>query len=472
MNENHESLNLIASTLTNSLGTTVIGNINRSGLEIQVTYPDGRAETVVSDENGDFIHKIKGDLESGTLVITAIEQGQIVGMVEAQIEMPAPVVTGVISTRDGQRFLEGHVNQPDTTVSMNLLGEEIEVVVDQNQEFEMVIPDDVLSEQIQLFCYNHKTKKSGKNSVTLGVTSKTQPIPILTDEMISEYQQRNQVNDASNESLLNSKSTAIAESESVEAKAKAAAEAKAKAELKVQAKVEAKAKADAEAKAKADAEAQAKAAADAKAKADAEAQAKAAADAKAKADAEAQAKAAADANAKAGADAKAEAQVTAGVEGADEAEAQVNAEAEAQAKATAEAKAKADADAKAKAAADAKAKADADAKAKATAEAKAKADADAQAKAAADAKAKADADAKAKAAAEAKAKADADAKAKAAAEAKAKADDIFEVGEFDGLDDDSEEKSAADSDKAKPAREQKAKKKGFFARVFGKMFGK
>ncbi len=97
--------------------------------------------------------------------------------------------------------------------------------------------------------------------------------------------------------------------------------------------------------------------------------------------------------------------------------------------------------------------------------------ADPKAKKEAEAQAKVNADAKAKAEAEAKAKAETDAKAKK--EAEAKADDIFEVGEFDGLDDDPEEKSAAtDSDKAKPAREQKAKKKGFFARVFGKMFGK
>ncbi|QOD86458.1 hypothetical protein IE337_02265 [Weissella viridescens] len=192
MSRNETNANLIASTLTNSLGTTVIGHVNEPNLTIQLTLPTGVVETLNVDANGDFLYKVKDVTDGEQLLVQAVNATDVVAEVIVTVDMPAPVVTGVIATRDGKRTLEGRVNQPGTTVKMQLMGEDIEVVVDDNQEFEMPIPADVLSEQIQLSCYNEQTHKGSQSTVSLGVTSKTQPVPILTDEMIDEYRANKQ----------------------------------------------------------------------------------------------------------------------------------------------------------------------------------------------------------------------------------------------------------------------------------------
>ncbi|RRG18845.1 hypothetical protein D3P96_02345 [Weissella viridescens] len=194
MSRNETNANLIASTLTNSLGTTVIGHVNEPGIMIQVTLPTSKVENISADANGDFILKVKDANDGDDILVQALdaETNVVIAEVMVAVDTPAPVVTGVIATRDGQRTLEGRVNQPNTTVKMQLMGEDVEVVVDDNQEFEMPLPAEVLSEQIQLSCYNELTHKGSQSTVSLGVTSKTQPVPILTDAMIDEYRANQQ----------------------------------------------------------------------------------------------------------------------------------------------------------------------------------------------------------------------------------------------------------------------------------------
>lgn len=187
-------VNLVASALTNSLGTTVIGHVGLTTAQITIAYPDGKTDVLKADQNGDFVQKAPADVHAGVIKVSALVANELATKeeVEVEIELPAPVITGVISTRQGQRYLEGYVNQPDVEVQIELAGQVIEPVVDEQQSFEMRLPDDILPEEVTLFCRSQKTGKTGRNSVSLGVTSKTQPFPILTDDMIADFQQRNQ----------------------------------------------------------------------------------------------------------------------------------------------------------------------------------------------------------------------------------------------------------------------------------------
>ena len=110
-------------------------------------------------------------------------------VVSLVIDQPAPVVTAVISTQNGQRLLEGRVNQRDVSISVHFIGDEhvISLPIDNGLEFELVLPDDILPSQIEVHATNQKTGKTGRTVVGLGVTSKTVAMPALTDEMIAEY---------------------------------------------------------------------------------------------------------------------------------------------------------------------------------------------------------------------------------------------------------------------------------------------
>ncbi|MBM7616505.1 hypothetical protein JOC36_000038 [Weissella uvarum] len=214
MTEKQENSNLIASTLTNPMGTTVIGHVNGDDLTIRLTQADGQLVSLPVDAGGDFVYRYDEPISDATLTVEALRNGEVVDRVDAEIEMPAPVVTGVVSTRDDQRYLEGRVNQPDTSVAVQVMGEQIDVVVDDNREFEMLLPQEVNVEEIVLTCVNEKTHKRGHSKVSLGVTSKTQAMPILTDEMIHDYQEQ-QAPQAKPEATVQSDQTTapVAESE-------------------------------------------------------------------------------------------------------------------------------------------------------------------------------------------------------------------------------------------------------------------
>ncbi len=212
MNEG-KVVNLVASALTNSLGTTVIGHVGLTAAQITIAYPDGKTDVISADQNGDFVQKAPADVRTGTITVSAMLPDEIETkeQVAVEIELPAPVITGVISTRNGQRYLEGYVNQSAVEVQIELAGQIIEPVIDEQQNFELRLPDDILPEEVTLFCRSQKTGKTGRNSVSLGVTSKTQPFPILTDDMIAEFQQRNQQYERSQAQLDQTSSQAQAQ---------------------------------------------------------------------------------------------------------------------------------------------------------------------------------------------------------------------------------------------------------------------
>ena len=66
---NETKVNLVASTLTNSLGTTVIGHVGVPAAVINVKYPNGKYDTVVSDNQGDFVTKAPAGVIDGKILV-------------------------------------------------------------------------------------------------------------------------------------------------------------------------------------------------------------------------------------------------------------------------------------------------------------------------------------------------------------------------------------------------------------------
>ena len=188
-------LNLVASTLANSLGTTVIGHVAIADVVITMKYASGQFETVTSDELGNFVAKVPGNNGGEVTIEAELPDHTKKETLTLVIEQPAPVITAVISTQKGQRLLEGQVNQADVSISVHFVGDEhvISLPVDKNLEFELVLPDEIVPSQIEVHATNNKTGKTGRTIVGLGVTSKTLAMPALTDEMIAEYIRKEEV---------------------------------------------------------------------------------------------------------------------------------------------------------------------------------------------------------------------------------------------------------------------------------------
>jgi len=183
-------LNLVASTLTNSLGTTIIGHVASENVVITVKYANNDVDTTTSDKSGSFVIKVPTENTDSEVTLSAtLPDRSEKEEIALAIDQPAPVITAVISTQNGQRLLEGRVNQADVAISVHFVGDEhvISLPVDNGLEFELVLPDEVLPSQIEVHATNQQTGKTGRTVVGLGVTSKTVAMPALTDEMIAEY---------------------------------------------------------------------------------------------------------------------------------------------------------------------------------------------------------------------------------------------------------------------------------------------
>lgn len=188
---NETKVNLVASTLTNSLGTTVIGHVGVPAAVINVKYPNGKYDTVVSDNQGDFVTKAPAGVIDGKILVEAQLPGDVASKeaVTLTIDIPAPVVTAIISTQDNQRLLEGRVNQPDVDVTVKLNEEDdpVFLLVDNSHEFELVLPENTTPAQVEVIAKSRLTGKTATTKVGLGVTTKTLVMPALTDDMIAEY---------------------------------------------------------------------------------------------------------------------------------------------------------------------------------------------------------------------------------------------------------------------------------------------
>jgi len=198
-------VNLVASTLTNSLGTTVIGHVGQSDAQIKITYPNGYVDAIQADAKGDFISKAPAEVLEGEILVSAglLAEPSKQESIQLTIDIPAPVVTAVISTQNAQRLLEGRVNQPevDVTVRLNETEGFIELMVDTNHEFELVLPHETMPHQIEVLATSRLTGKTGTTKVSLGVTTKTVVMPALTDAMIADYVAQNQVPEPSNQAV-------------------------------------------------------------------------------------------------------------------------------------------------------------------------------------------------------------------------------------------------------------------------------
>ena len=94
-------LNLVASTLTNSLGTTIIGHVAAENVVITVKYANDDVDTTTSDEKGSFVVKIPTENTDNEVTLTAMFPDQSAKeVVSLVIYQPSPVVTAVISTQN------------------------------------------------------------------------------------------------------------------------------------------------------------------------------------------------------------------------------------------------------------------------------------------------------------------------------------------------------------------------------------
>lgn len=197
----NENIALVASALTNSRGTTILGHVSPYHAIVRVTLPNDQKINVNVDGTGDFLVPVPAHITQGMVKVTAVlpENSDSLSIVETEIKAPTPVVTGVLATRGGRRFLEGSVNQAKLEIVLWIAEqkEPIYIVPDQNNEFEIEVPDNVTANMLHVIATNPITGEQGVGDITVGVTTETTTVPILTDEIIAAY-----VSQASQPSLV------------------------------------------------------------------------------------------------------------------------------------------------------------------------------------------------------------------------------------------------------------------------------
>ncbi|TYC49828.1 hypothetical protein ESZ50_04355 [Weissella muntiaci] len=187
----NENIALVASALTNSRGTTILGHVTPYHAIVRVTLPNDQKINVNVDVTGDFLVPVPAHVTEGVAKITAVlpENSDSLTIVEAVIKAPAPVVTGVLATRGGRRFLEGSVNQANLEVVLWIAEqkEPIYITTDRHNDFEIEVPEHVTASMLHVIATNPVTSEQAVGDITVGVTTETTTVPILTDEIIAAY---------------------------------------------------------------------------------------------------------------------------------------------------------------------------------------------------------------------------------------------------------------------------------------------
>lgn len=199
-----ENIALVASALTNSRGTTILGHVTPHNANVRVVLPDNQRINATIDPSGDFLVPVPSHITKGMVTVTAVlpDDSDSFTMVETEIKSPKPVVTGVLATRGGKRYLEGSANQHNLHIVLWIAErpEPINIATDANNGFEVEVPQDVTAPMLHVIATNPLTGEQGVGDITVGVTTETTTVPILTDEVIAAY-----VSQASDSSLAQQK---------------------------------------------------------------------------------------------------------------------------------------------------------------------------------------------------------------------------------------------------------------------------
>lgn len=184
-------LPLTATVLNKRSGITIVGSVGDAKANVTVQLADQTLLTPEIDESGSFIVQVDWQQAHGDIKIRASLPNDSTTRNETtlHIEAPQPIVTAVLSTQGIMRKLTGSVNQPGLFIEVHTPenAHPIEVLVDDNLEFELQIPIALRPEDLRVTALNPVTGEQLEVPVEIGVTTKTMTIPILTDEMISSY---------------------------------------------------------------------------------------------------------------------------------------------------------------------------------------------------------------------------------------------------------------------------------------------
>ncbi|MFL1695927.1 hypothetical protein ACJQWY_03815 [Weissella kandleri] len=184
-------LPLTATVLNKRSGITIVGSVGDAKANVTVQLADQTLLTPEIDESGSFIVQVDWQQAHGDIKIVASLPDDPTTRNETtlHIEAPQPIVTAVLSTQGIMRKLTGSVNQPGLFIEVHTPenAHPIEVLVDDNLEFELQIPIALRPEDLRVTALNPVTGEQLEVPVEIGVTTKTMTIPILTDEMINSY---------------------------------------------------------------------------------------------------------------------------------------------------------------------------------------------------------------------------------------------------------------------------------------------
>ncbi|MDR3241179.1 MAG: hypothetical protein LBT37_03285 [Lactobacillaceae bacterium] len=182
---------LTATALNKRNGITVIGSVGDPEAIVTINLTDDSTVQPNVDENGSFIAQLERKKALGEIKVVAMLRDDVNSRTETILHTVAqkPIVTAVLSTQGIMRKLTGSVNQPGLFIEVHTPenAHPIEVLVDDNFEFELQIPIALRPEDIRVTALNPLTGEHLEVPVELGVTTKTMTIPILTDEMITSY---------------------------------------------------------------------------------------------------------------------------------------------------------------------------------------------------------------------------------------------------------------------------------------------
>ncbi|MCM0583454.1 hypothetical protein H9L19_05900 [Weissella diestrammenae] len=203
-------LPLTATALNKRNGVTIIGSVGNPDAIVTINLNDDSTIQPKVDANGSFIAQLERKKAFGDIRVIAVLRDDLDSRSEMTLHVVAPkaIVTAVLSTQGIMRKLTGSVNQPGLFIEVHTPENvhPIEVVVDENFEFELQMPIALRPEDIKVVALNPQTGEQIDVPVELGVTTKTMTIPILTDDMITSYaaeaEQRRAAEEAHDQALM------------------------------------------------------------------------------------------------------------------------------------------------------------------------------------------------------------------------------------------------------------------------------
>lgn len=194
-------LPLVATALSNSLGTSLLGTVGNPKAIVTVTLPSGTEIQPTVDITGNFVVAVNKKDSVGIATVVAVLPDDLDSWTKTEVELkaPKPIVTAIISTHGNTRSLEGSVNQSGLFVEVQVPEDPhpIQVPIDEHLEFKLPLPIALQPKDLKVTALNPLSGEKVDVKVELGVTTKTMTIPILTEDMIEDYARQAEMRRAS-----------------------------------------------------------------------------------------------------------------------------------------------------------------------------------------------------------------------------------------------------------------------------------